>query len=108
MKIPNCGRAFIAIGKIERYLLDSDHPDGGSKARFFIQSGFDSDTLSTALVMHAVENDVIETETTLFGTKYVVEGLMESPLGLRINIRSVWIILNGTTDPKLITAYPSK
>lgn len=48
MKVPNFEKAFVPESKLAEYLLNPDHPDGGPKARFFMQVGFDADTLSTA------------------------------------------------------------
>jgi hypothetical protein len=35
MKLPNLEEAAIPQNKIENYLFNLEHPDGGSKARFF-------------------------------------------------------------------------
>lgn len=81
MKIPNHEKSQIPKGKVADYLLNPDHPDGSSKARFLIKMGFDNDTLSVALLEHVQKNNVIEIKTTLYGIKYVVEGLLISPSG---------------------------
>ena len=108
MRIPFFENAIVPEGKIAEYLLNPDHADGASKARFFMRIGFDAGTLSAALLKHIRENDFTEVETTLYGTKYGVEGLVDSPFGFRFYLRSIWIIPNGEPFPKLITAYPSK
>ncbi len=108
MKVPGFDRAIVPEGKLTRYLLNPDHPDGGTKARFFVQVGFDEGTLSTALLRHIREYGITEIEMTFFGIKYGIDGFMESPSGYRFHLRSVWIILNGETIPKLVTAFPSK
>lgn len=108
MKVPNCENAFVAPEKIETYLMNPDHPDGGSKARFFLQVGFDNDTLESALKQKILENIFAVSITNLFGTKYVVEAQIESPSGFSFNLRSVWVILSGSLHPILITAYPLK
>lgn len=108
MKVPNFENAQIPSGKVEDYLLNLDHPDGSSKARLLIKMGFDENSLLATLLNHIRENEVIETKATPYGIKYIVEGLLKSPLGRQFNLRSVWIIPNGEKNPKLITAHPSK
>lgn len=108
MKVPNCEQALIPMEKIEEYLLNPDHPDGGSKARFFLQAGFDQDTLTEALKLHVSKNEFVLTETNLYGAKFVVDGQVESPSGFSFKIRSVWIVLANSAVPILITAYPLK
>jgi len=41
-----------------------------------------------------------------YGVRYCVEGPIETPSGVRPNIRTVWIIEEGVSEPRLITAYP--
>jgi len=46
MRLPNADRARVEQSKIVEYLLNREHPDGGSKARFF--NGLDLNALSAA------------------------------------------------------------
>ena len=108
MRIPNCKDAIVPPEKIEAYLLNPDHPDGGSKARFFLQVGFDKEALGDVLKLHILTNDFVATEANPYGTKYVVEAQIESPSGFLFNLQSVWIIHFDSSIPILITAYPSK
>jgi hypothetical protein len=60
--------------KVTRYLLNTDHPDGGSKAKFFIGYGFDPTKwyiFADAIREHASNNPIVLTEDTSFGTKYI-------------------------------------
>jgi len=43
---------------------------------------------------------------TRFGTKYIIEGEVETPLQVKVIIRTVWMVALHTDIPKLITAYP--
>ncbi len=55
MRLPHAERATVARAKIERYLLNLDHPDGGGKARFFRGYGYtplDWQRLAHDLVWH--------------------------------------------------------
>lgn len=109
MKLPNARLAIVPERKLTHYLLDPAHPAGGSKARFFLQSGFrssDWQRLSAALRKQAQEHEVIEAEETPHGTRYVIDGKLEAPDGARLNVRSVWYIHLGRKAPRFVTAHP--
>ena len=77
MKLSNAQSATVPERKVTHYLLNPAHPAGGSKAGFFLRFGFtvaDWQRLAEALLQHARENDVIETEPTPHGIRYVVDG----------------------------------
>jgi hypothetical protein len=95
--------------KVTRYLLNTYHPDGGSKARFFTDHGFtlsEWEIFAQALRNHAKDHPVKSIEETLFGTKYVIEGVIYSPEDKKFLIRTVWIVKIKEQHPILITAYP--
>jgi hypothetical protein len=109
MKLPNNHSATVPQRKITRYLLNPAHPVGGSKASFFLRFGFNITEwhrLAEALVRHARENDVAESEQTPHGTRYVVDGLLTAPDGTRLNVRSAWYIHPGRGAPRFVTAHP--
>jgi hypothetical protein len=109
MKLPNHLFATVPERKITHYLLNPAHPAGGSKAVFFLQFGFTVtgwQRLAEALVRHARENDVVESEQTPYGTRHIVEGLLTAPDGTRLNIRSAWYISPGGGAPRFVTAHP--
>ena len=108
MKVPNCENAIVPLDKISGYLLNHDHSDGGSKARFFSQLGFDQQSLSSMLKIHISEHDFLDITTTKYGVKYAIQGFADSPLGVRFNLKSIWIIPKNEIIPILVTAYPSK
>jgi hypothetical protein len=62
--------------------------------------------LADALVRHAHENDVVESEQTPHGTRHVVEGPLTAPDGTRLNVRSAWYINPGGGAPRFVTAHP--
>ena len=64
------------------------------------------ETLAQALVRHAATYDIVESEDTGFGTRYTVEGGLESPDGRRPAVRVVWFVELGESAPRLVTAYP--
>lgn len=100
---------LIEKEKVTKYLLNTDHPDGRSKAQLFIRHGFDPlewDTFKDAIQKHAEDHPVISELGTLFGTKYIIEGSLETPSSKKLLIRSVWMIRINEQQATLITAYP--
>lgn len=92
-----------------RYLLNPAHPAGGSKAAFFLKFGFteqDWQRLASALIKHARENVVIESETTRHGMRYALDGPLTAPDGTVLNIRSAWYIDFNCHAPRFVTAHP--
>ena len=53
-------------------------------------------------------NEIAKTETSYFGTKYVIEGVIFSPDRRNPSVRSVWFIESGSDIPFFVTAYPLK
>jgi hypothetical protein len=51
-------------------------------------------------------NPVVKIVSSEYGVSYCVEGPIETPCSVRPNIRTVWIIEEGASEPRLITAYP--
>ena len=95
--------------KITRYLLNPAHPAGGSKAVFFLRFGFTPEAwrqLAEALLRHARENEVVESEETRHGRRYAVDGPLAAPSGAVLNVRSAWYINPGSEVPRFVTAHP--
>jgi len=109
MKLPNSHLARVPERKITAYLLNPAHPAGGSKASFFLSFGFsvaDWRRLADALVRHAQEGDVSETEETRHGARYAVDSPLLAPNGTSLNIRTAWYIDQGSGVPRFVTAHP--
>jgi hypothetical protein len=109
MRLPLVDRAEISEVKIVKYLVSTTHRAGKSKASFFMQFGFDSSRwqeLAGALRQHAKDNDITTKEKTIFGTRYVIEGLLTAPDGRRLNVRTAWFIDDDGEVPRFITAHP--
>lgn len=109
MRLPNAENAEIPESKITKYLLSTTHRAGKSKASFFMQFGFDLDhwkALALALKQHALENEVVLEEKTIFGTRYIVDGLLKAPDGRWLNVRVAWYITADGDVPRFITAHP--
>ncbi|HCS88980.1 MAG: hypothetical protein N838_17715 [Thiohalocapsa sp. PB-PSB1] len=109
MKIPNCSNAVVEARKVADYLLSLEHPEGESKARFFLGWGFSRrrwQILASALTKHAEENDCSAAIPGKHGTKYVVVGSISAPKGITPPIKTIWIVDDEEQCPRLITAYP--
>lgn len=109
MKLPHLDQVSVPQSKIVDYLLSPTHPEGRSKALFFARFGFTleaCDFLADALRRHAAEHEVAKEETSPFGTRYVVEGILRTPSGRTPRIRAVWFIDGGANVPRFVTAYP--
>jgi Domain of unknown function (DUF6883) len=87
------------------------HRAGKSKAIFFMEFGFDPrrwEDLAIALKEHAIENEITHEEKTIFGTRYVIEGLLKAPDGRRLNVRTAWFLDDDAEVPRFIPAHPLK
>ena len=110
MKLPNGHAALVEREKLTDYLLNPSHPDNGGKAPFFLALGFrigDWEFMAQAFRRLAQTGNVTETLESGHGTKYVLDGPVETPSGRAPVVRSVWIIDHGRTRPRLVTAYPA-
>ena len=109
MPLPNHENAIVPESKITDYLLSPSHPDGRGKAVFFMRFGFSAHTwqqLAEALLRHASEHELTKVELTPFGTRYIIEGTLQTPIGQQPRIRAVWFIESESDVPRLVTAYP--
>ena len=109
MKLPNADLALVEREKIIRYLLDSSHRFGASKARFFMEFGFrveDWEMLAKTIREQAQQNEVSRETETGFGPRYEIDAEIDSADGRRPRIRTVWQLDHGQIAPRLITAYP--
>jgi hypothetical protein len=109
VKLPKAQLAAVPEKKITRYLLNAAHPAGGSKAAFFLRFGFTGAKwakLAEALLRHARENEVVATELTPHGTRYVIDGPLKTPAGASLSVRTAWFIDRIGGAPRFVTAHP--
>ncbi len=109
MKLPNAHLAIVEEEKITAYLLDAAHPDNGGKAAFFHKLGFhrgDWATFAGALRALADAGKVTKNVESVHGTKYIVDGRLDTPSGKSPMVRSVWIVDREVEAPRLVTTYP--
>lgn len=108
-RLPNCACAEIEERKIVDYLLKLAHPDGGSKAKFFLARGFavaEWQTMRVALQVQGRDNFVTRVTQHPWGARYQVDCNCPTPDGSNPCIRSVWELPDPTACPRLITAHP--
>lgn len=101
-------RLHIPAEKLTKYLLSPDHPAGYSKARFFLSHGFEPASLSAALGELVRTGAAVEKELTIHGTKYVIDGEVDTPGGSKALLRSVWMNPENSEALHFVTAYPGR
>jgi len=110
MLIPNHGDAQVDAEKLTDYLLSQTHPIGKSKAAWFGILGYnltDWRLLQSDLAQLASKDAILLSETQ-YGQKYGISGTLIGPNGKSGKVMTVWIIITGQKNPRLVTAYPDE
>ena len=108
--LPNKEKAYVPLTKLKDYLLSETHSIGKSKAKFLRSLGFNEmnvNLLKEGLIAIVHSGDVIEVISSLHGVKYIIDGLLTTPTGGSVKMRTVWIIDKGQERPRFVTAYPA-
>ena len=108
MPIPSAEQAKVAAEKVRDYLLNLEHPDGGSKAAWFHSLGYARERwqqLAEDLLAIARHCRRFESEATRFGIKYKAAGSVGRPNHRPGAVQTVWIV-EDEDPPRLVTAYP--
>ena len=111
MNIPNGEHALVEHEKVRDYLLNETHPDGFGKAAFFKALGFQREAwaaLADAFRQVGRDFPVTKSMTSAHGRKYIVDGALQTPVGQTVMVRTRWIVDEGETRPRLVTAYPKE
>lgn len=109
MRLPNAHLAVVERAKVAEYLLNPRHRCGASKARFFLEFGFqidDWEVFAEALREHGQVHEVSLVRQTRWGPRYEIDGELNAPDGRQPRIRTIWQFDDGQIAPRLITAYP--
>jgi hypothetical protein len=53
-----------------------------------------------------MDNEIALEQRTVFGTRYVIDGLLQAPDGRLLNVRAAWFIDKEGDAPRFITAHP--
>ena len=110
-RLPAIEVALIDDAKLTDYLFNHAHPSGGPKARFLERFGFAGERLEElrrALLLQAQGNAISASRKTDFGTIFEIEGALPSPDGRNPFVRTVWMIDDDATAPRLITMVPMR
>jgi hypothetical protein len=105
--LPFADKARIDESKVVDYLLNPAKSRG--KAGFFLHFGFLPERwseMAQALASHGrtgVVSAIVESE---HGSRYSVDGPLNTPAGRQPTVRTVWIVEHGAEYPRLITAHP--
>ena len=105
----NRENAYIPLSKLKDYLLSETHSVGKSKAKLLRSAGFNEANvtlLKESILAIAHSGQVIEAISSPHGVKYVIDGLLKTPIGGFIKMRTIWIIDKGQERPRFVTAYP--
>lgn len=109
MKLENKEYAYIPLAKLLDYLLSETHPVGKSKAKYLRSLGFNEaniNLLKEGLLSIARSEDVNDVIPSSHGVKYVIDGTLQTPMGVIIKLRTIWAIDKDMDRPRFITAYP--
>ena len=109
VRLLNAHQAVVERQKITEYLLATDNPPDPSKPDFFLRFGFSADNwpaFAEALKLQGLNNEVVKIDETVYGPRYHVDGIIETPDGRNPWIKTVWQFDTGTDYPRLITALP--
>ncbi len=108
MKLPKSDLCTVDRDTVADYLLSASHPTGQIKAKFFASFGFervDMDDVATSLLAMGKSAEVAGLALTKHGTKYFVDGALESPIGIKIYIRTEWIVDTGAETAVFSAVY---
>ena len=110
MPIPHATEATVGTEKVRDYLLNPEHPDGGSKAAWFQSLGYARDRwqeLASDLLALAATCEQFATVRTPFGVKYIAKGHIGRKSHRTAGVLAVWIV-EADRAPRLVTAYPDE
>jgi len=94
---------------VRDYLLSETHPVGRFKAAFFLALGYSAerwDLLRDDLLVLARGGDAVPGRPSPFGRTLLVDGILTTPSGRSVAVRTVWIVRPAEDVPRFITAYP--
>lgn len=111
-RVPNAITAATPNDKVQRYLLNSNHPVGKNKERVINSVlGYHYENwelLSNQIYDKLQTSDISKIIDTEYGRKYVVPMRIDGLRGRSMVLETVWQIDNGGTIPRFITAKPEK
>lgn len=109
MKLPNSNKVSISMDKLLDYVLSETHATGKFKAKFFRKVGFDETNVcifEKVLRTLAKSQEVTAVVSSEFGTKYIIDGKIDTPSEKAVEVRTIWIIEKGQNSSRFVTVYP--
>jgi hypothetical protein len=106
---PDASRAIVEAAKVRDYLLSAHHPIGRFKSVVFFALGYSPDQwqrLRDDLINLLVAGEIEWGEASSYGRKLTASGTLVGPNGRGGRFKTVWLIDNATSIPRLLTAYP--
>ena len=107
--MPSWADAVVDAAKIVDYLLSAEHPIGADKATFFIAIGYRGasghDYVMTSRNCPARGRWWQRNQHPL-GSSTLWMGVVRTPTGRIVELRTVWICDDPDDPPRLVTAYP--
>lgn len=106
MKLPTDSE--IARIKVTHYLLKLRDED--DKSKFLSQAGYTPAQADKLLedLRTLLNSDAVFIQTTEYGDKYRIRGILTGPNGTQLRIVSVWMTEAATGRTKFVTLYPDK
>lgn len=109
--LPNFQFATLEISRLEKYVLNEDHPIGKHKARLFkALLGIyrkDADWLRGEILSKVPHCDCEMSALDDYGIRYVVP-MKITYFAKSCDLISVWIIRKQQLNPEFLTCYPVK
>lgn len=109
MKLPNGNKVIISPDKLIDYILSETHATGKFKAKFFRKRGFNETNIhlfEKALSKLAKSQEIADIISSEYGTKYIIDGEINTPSTKVVKVRTIWIIEKGQISPRFVTVYP--
>jgi len=110
MSLPNYEKAYVPKQKVRDYLLSETHAVGKAKAKYFRSLGYteeNADQLAGDLLNIAKSEGVRQEIASDYGTKYIIDGDLVTPIGTTVRLRTVWVTESYDERPRFVTAYPA-
>lgn len=107
MRLP--ADVVIPQDKLLRYLLLSREEN--DKPKFLALAGYtlaNWEVLDRNLQQLAQENEVSDMETSPYGIKYEVRGMLTGPNGRTLHVVTVWIKLEASGRTRFVTLFPER
>jgi len=109
VRLPHSEQAIVEPEKVHDYLVSTSHPVGRFKATFFAALGYSVENwpqLRDAFLEIARSPDFKPGQQSPFGQKFPPRATLLGPSGRHALVVTVWIVPNGETAPRFVTAFP--